>query len=110
MNILDELNGLKWHGAPRQITLAADALITDLGVHSDHTITLIGDADAVAHLRSQVDRKTIVAGWREGFDAAIDRVEQYDRNRPMDAPGKLIATEILIVLKEMRDSSIGGGV
>lgn len=40
--------------------------------------------------------------WLAGFDAAMERVEQYDRNRPMNAPGKLIATEIRIVLQEAR--------
>lgn len=75
----------------------------------DHTeeAYVLSPQDLQEVVRKAVDwarLHTAAAGveWLVGFDAAIARVEDYDRARPMDAPGKLIATEILIVLREMR--------
>lgn len=38
---------LRWNGAPSMMRLSKDCLITDLGVNGSHTITLIGDEQAV---------------------------------------------------------------
>jgi hypothetical protein len=56
MNLIDQLLNLKWTKAPDTMTFVPGIKITEIGVHADHTITLIGDDDSVALLSKTIEQ------------------------------------------------------
>jgi hypothetical protein len=68
MKLTDQLLNLNWSQAPNKIQLSADMQIAEIGVHDDHTITLIGDADAIMHLKSQISSQP----YADAYEGARD--------------------------------------
>jgi hypothetical protein len=82
MKLTDQLLNLNWSQAPNKIQLSADMQVAEIGVHDDHTITLIGDADAIMYMKSQISSQPYAdayEGAREELRISEMRLKAAER-------------------------------